>query len=123
MSVEVEQSCSFCTKPSSAVRRLVAGPGVYICDECVALSATIIADVEAGTTPEQEAARRSRHPDYSAGEILTLLPAVAANAARVQADLAGWIGRLRAHGVDWPMIADTLGLDVDTTRRRFDGDV
>ena len=27
--------CSFCGKPQSQVKRLVAGPGVYICDECV----------------------------------------------------------------------------------------
>ncbi len=29
--------CSFCGKPQEAVHRLVAGPGVYICDECVEL--------------------------------------------------------------------------------------
>lgn len=27
--------CSFCGKPQNQVNRLVAGPGVYICDECV----------------------------------------------------------------------------------------
>ena len=27
--------CSFCGKPQSQVNRLVAGPGVYICDECI----------------------------------------------------------------------------------------
>ena len=27
--------CSFCGKPQDQVRRIVAGPGVYICDECV----------------------------------------------------------------------------------------
>lgn len=32
-----ELVCSFCGKPQSMVRRLVAGPGVYICDECVAM--------------------------------------------------------------------------------------
>ena len=26
--------CSFCGKPQSQVNRLVAGPGVYICDDC-----------------------------------------------------------------------------------------
>lgn len=113
-------SCSFCAKPSSAVRRLVAGPGVYICDECVALSATIIAEVDAGTTPEESAARRSRYHDRSADEILKLLPALATSAARVEADLAGWIDRLRAHGVGWPVIAETLGLDTAAARRRFD---
>lgn len=30
-----ELVCSFCGKPQSMVKRLVAGPGVYICDECI----------------------------------------------------------------------------------------
>ena len=36
--------CSFCGKPQEQVRRLVAGPGIYICDECVLLCQDIIAD-------------------------------------------------------------------------------
>ena len=34
--------CSFCGKPQSQVKRLVAGPGVYICDECVQICLDII---------------------------------------------------------------------------------
>ncbi len=34
--------CSFCGKPQSQVTRLVAGPGVYICDECVQICLDII---------------------------------------------------------------------------------
>ena len=30
-------SCSFCGKPHTQVAKLVAGPGVYICDACIAL--------------------------------------------------------------------------------------
>ncbi|MEE4640087.1 MAG: ClpX C4-type zinc finger protein, partial [Wenzhouxiangella sp.] len=29
--------CSFCGKSQEQVRKLIAGPGVYICDECVEL--------------------------------------------------------------------------------------
>ena len=29
--------CSFCGKNQNEVRRLIAGPSVYICDECVDL--------------------------------------------------------------------------------------
>ncbi|MDR0286533.1 MAG: ATP-dependent Clp protease ATP-binding subunit ClpX [Clostridiales bacterium] len=36
--------CSFCGKREQQVRRLVAGPGVYICDECIDLCADIIND-------------------------------------------------------------------------------
>ncbi len=34
--------CSFCAKTQDQVRRLVAGPGVYICDECIDLCQEII---------------------------------------------------------------------------------
>lgn len=34
--------CSFCGKPQDQVRRLVAGPNVYICDECINLCQEII---------------------------------------------------------------------------------
>ena len=35
--------CSFCGKSQESVKRIVAGPGVYICDECVDLCTSIIA--------------------------------------------------------------------------------
>lgn len=34
--------CSFCGKNQEQVRRLIAGPGVYICDECIELCQEII---------------------------------------------------------------------------------
>jgi len=36
--------CSFCGKTQEQVKRLIAGPGVYICDECIDLCSEIIAD-------------------------------------------------------------------------------
>ncbi|MBW7858284.1 MAG: ATP-dependent Clp protease ATP-binding subunit ClpX [Leptonema sp. (in: Bacteria)] len=36
--------CSFCGKEQDSVKRLVAGPGVYICDECIELCNEIIAE-------------------------------------------------------------------------------
>lgn len=37
-----EIRCSFCGKPQSQVRRLVAGPDVYICDECIELCQDVV---------------------------------------------------------------------------------
>ena len=34
--------CSFCGQPQDSVRKIIAGPGVYICDECVNLCNGII---------------------------------------------------------------------------------
>ncbi|HJE78752.1 MAG TPA: ATP-dependent Clp protease ATP-binding subunit ClpX, partial [Brevibacterium epidermidis] len=34
--------CNFCGKSQKQVRKLIAGPGVYICDECIGLCNEII---------------------------------------------------------------------------------
>ena len=46
MSKKEEQSyqCSFCGRAQEEVKKLIAGPSVYICDECVGLCNEIIAD-------------------------------------------------------------------------------
>jgi hypothetical protein len=36
--------CSFCNKPQNDVLKLIAGPTVFICDECVSVCVDIIAD-------------------------------------------------------------------------------
>ena len=36
--------CSFCGKTQDQVRRIIAGPGAYICNECIALCQEIVAD-------------------------------------------------------------------------------
>ncbi len=57
--------CSFCGKTQEQVRKLVAGPGVYICDECIALCNEIIEeefndqeDVELKDIPKPKEIRR-----------------------------------------------------------------
>lgn len=36
--------CSFCNKSQEQVRKLIAGPNVYICDECIDICSEIIQD-------------------------------------------------------------------------------
>lgn len=45
--------CSFCGKPQSQVKKMISGPGVYICDECIALCKDIV-DVEDVTEDDFE---------------------------------------------------------------------
>ena len=56
--------CSFCGKPQNPVRKLIAGPGVYICDECIGVCTSILED-ELDFMPEQHcgqmAAARPEH--------------------------------------------------------------
>ena len=57
--------CSFCGKSQEQVRKLIAGPGVYICDECVDLCNEIL-DEElfdtGGASASQTASRRGEPP-------------------------------------------------------------
>jgi ATP-dependent Clp protease ATP-binding subunit ClpX len=41
-----QKLCSFCGKSADTARRLIAGPGVYICDECVTVCKKILDDEE-----------------------------------------------------------------------------
>jgi ATP-dependent protease Clp ATPase subunit len=40
----IKQQCSFCGKRPDQVRKLIAGPGVFICDQCVALCNEVLHD-------------------------------------------------------------------------------
>lgn len=57
--------CSFCGKSEEQVRRLIAGPGVYICDECIELCSEIIVDereedvqIDMGALPKPKEIRK-----------------------------------------------------------------
>lgn len=53
-----EIRCSFCGKSQSQVKRLVAGPDVYICNECIDLCGEIVHEedgsIEGGAQPEEQ---------------------------------------------------------------------
>ena len=55
--------CSFCGKSQRQVKKLIAGPGVYICDECIDLCNEII-DEELAAPPEL----RAREPAEAEGD-------------------------------------------------------
>ena len=39
-----EIRCSFCGKSQNSVERIIAGPGVYICNECIKVCSNIVED-------------------------------------------------------------------------------
>ncbi|TVQ14068.1 MAG: ATP-dependent Clp protease ATP-binding subunit ClpX, partial [Leptolyngbya sp. DLM2.Bin27] len=57
--------CSFCGKSQEQVRKLIAGPGVYICDECVDLCNEILDEelFDSGTAIAQPVPRREAPAD------------------------------------------------------------
>src|SRR5262245_58192632 len=55
--------CSFCGKSQHEVRALIAGPSVYICDECVGLCNEVIADKDMlSMLQTDEANQKQEHP-------------------------------------------------------------
>lgn len=46
--------CSFCSKKQHEVKRLIAGPEVYICDDCVALCSSILTQEDIETKEEEK---------------------------------------------------------------------
>jgi len=49
--------CSFCGKSQHEVRKLIAGPSVFICDECIELCNDIIRDEVQADAPAESGAR------------------------------------------------------------------
>ena len=54
--------CSFCGKPQEMVKRIVAGPNAYICDECINICNNIIEDDSIEETPGYEDVKSSDIP-------------------------------------------------------------
>jgi ATP-dependent Clp protease ATP-binding subunit ClpX len=53
--------CSFCGKSQKQVKKLIAGPGVYICNECIELCNEIIEEeLNVGSAPEEKGDRLPR---------------------------------------------------------------
>ncbi len=68
--------CSFCNKDQGDVRKLIAGPTVFICDECVEVCNDIIADDKKTPTPKAKGNLAAPHDvkkfldDYVIGQDL-----------------------------------------------------
>ncbi|MFE0633232.1 ClpX C4-type zinc finger protein [Streptomyces sp. NPDC058864] len=110
--------CSFCGKPDREVRKLVAGPGVQICDECVALSTSII-DGSLGTPAASPVPLWASLTDT---EMLGHIPRVAAHIDQAEADLRSWVQELRRRGVTWTRIGEALGITRQSAWERFSGE-
>ncbi|MER7544246.1 ClpX C4-type zinc finger protein [Actinomadura sp.] len=110
--------CTFCGKRHTQVERLVAGPGVHICNECVSLADAIIKEYE--DRPVE--LRLPPWESLSDDEMLDHIPRVAAAVAQVEADLRSWVQELRRRGVTWSRIGGALGITRQSAWERFSGE-
>ena len=94
-------SCSFCGKTQDQVKKLIAGPSVFICNECVALCNEILAEEDqADSTKQVGANEKLPHPEeikaaldnYVIGQVhakKTLAVAVYNHYKRLQVGIGG----------------------------------
>ena len=57
-----EIRCSFCGKPQAEVKKLIAGPGVFICNECIDLCNDVI---------REETKNNKKQPEFNLGKLPT----------------------------------------------------
>jgi hypothetical protein len=115
-------ACSFCLKPSNEVARLVAGPGVYICNECVALSAQLVESTPVAEGRPAPAPRVAPWDVLTLEEVLAALPRMAAVRGQVEQTLTGWVRRARELGATWARIGEALGMTRQSAWERFSGE-
>ncbi len=117
----LQVNCSFCTKPSSAVTKVIAGPGVYICNECIQLCNDILEEQRQASSPPgtQLPAREEAMTDE---EILALLPRIASVSAQTDASLQRLVTVLRGRGVTWARIGAALQITRQSAWERFSGE-
>jgi hypothetical protein len=109
--------CSFCFKPNTEVERLVAGPAVYVCNECVDLCVQIIEHTPDGPTSGAHVMPWEHAQTMEAA--LAHLPNVVKAQAQVEETLLGWVLRARKLGATWAQVGDTLGITRQSAWERF----
>jgi hypothetical protein len=109
-------SCSFCLKPSNEVAKLVAGPGVYICNECIDLCRQII-----DSPPSLPPRLKSWEEDLDLDGVLASLPRMAAAGAQVESNLSRFVKRARELGATWATVGSSLGMTRQSAWERFSG--
>lgn len=103
--------CSFCRKSDAEVAKLVAGPGVHICDACIDLCVLVVAGKDASGFAGWDSLTTER-----------LLAALAPSEASVEAArdiLQTQIDILRKRDISWAQIGEALGISRQAAWERF----
>jgi ATP-dependent Clp protease ATP-binding subunit ClpX len=112
--------CSFCGKAQTEVKTLIAGPGVFICDECVELCEAYIAKKAENQDAVEEDAPNALLPNNAPTE--TLLKSLAGHSGafeRIDAAMQDIVDILREREVSWAMIGQALAVSRQAAWKRF----
>ena len=107
--------CSFCRKSDKEVAKLIAGPGVHICDGCVSLCNSVLESNLKGKAASGFAGWES----LTDRQLLGALQPSEATVEAVRRVLTTQVGILRSRGVSWERIGRALGVSRQAAWERF----
>jgi hypothetical protein len=110
--------CSFCGRSSKVVKRLIAGPSVYICDECVELCNGILES----NPPKNDPAQLTELQKLTTDELISYLSNVTKVTTSIDNHLKTTVDVLRERGLSWNAIGDALGTSRQAAWERFADD-
>jgi ATP-dependent Clp protease ATP-binding subunit ClpX len=108
--------CSFCRKSQHQVAKLIAGPVVFICDECVAICNKVLAQVGDGAHDFPKSDWPANLPSEN---LLALLKTQIATVEDTRERLQVSIDILRKRDVSWADIGTALGISRQAAWERF----
>ena len=108
--------CSFCGKNQTQVHKLIAGPTVFICDECVGLCNKIIAGPE---TTAEDLPRMENIDAMSNEKLLHTLKLRGALFEYTRGGMQEIVDTLRKREVSWATIGEALGVSRQAAWDRF----
>jgi hypothetical protein len=106
--------CSFCGKVANEVTRLIAGPGVFICNECVRLCEQLLSGQPKSTFPPLDG--------KSDDELLAEMVQLDSSRGQVEAAVQERVLRLRSRSVTWARIGAALSISRQSAWERFSGE-
>ncbi|HET6738600.1 MAG TPA: ClpX C4-type zinc finger protein [Kribbella sp.] len=106
--------CSFCGKLADEVQQLIAGPGVFICNECVALCERVINDQPLPSFPPLDGKTDE--------ELLADMARIDASRGQVETAIQDRVLRLRSRSVTWARIGEALGISRQSAWERYSGE-
>jgi ATP-dependent Clp protease ATP-binding subunit ClpX len=112
-------ACSFCAKPEQEVSKVIAGPGIYICDECVQLCNEILSSASDSAGDDDPPAELPYWQAMTDQQLLDQLPKIARVADQVEGSLTTWVRRVRGRGVSWARIGEALDMTRQSAWERF----
>ncbi|MEO1422124.1 MAG: ClpX C4-type zinc finger protein [Pseudomonadota bacterium] len=108
--------CSFCGKDQTQVERLISGPSVYICDECVAVCNRTLAVTDA---LEDRPVQDHAWAEITDEDLLHSLKPTEMQVERARDALQARIDALRGREVSWAAIGAALDISRQAAWERF----